>query len=127
MFGLTGNDILVGGNGNDVLTGGSGADDFQFNSPVEGIDSIVDFDGLQNDQILISQSNFGGGLSIGSLDASQFTLGATASDANHRFVYDDSNGDLFFDIDGNGNAAQIQIATLTNKATLTASDFQVVL
>lgn len=62
---------------------------------------------------------------VGTLAPSQFTIGASASDASDRFIYNDLNGDLFFDVDGTGGAAQIQLANLGGAPELLASDIVV--
>ncbi|MBE9115730.1 S8 family serine peptidase [Lusitaniella coriacea LEGE 07157] len=122
LRGGTGNDLLMGREGNDwmigegetdILIGGGGSDYFTFYSPVEGIDQIVDFNGVE-DWIVVSASGFGGGLVANSAIASaQFTLGSSASSFSHRFIYDFANGNLFFDQDGIGGTAQVQVAALS--------------
>ncbi|MFM6505548.1 MAG: M10 family metallopeptidase C-terminal domain-containing protein [Dolichospermum sp.] len=59
IYGLNGNDTLIGGLGADTLYGGLGADTFVFNSQLEGIDIIKDFQRTQNDKIQVSQIGFG--------------------------------------------------------------------
>ncbi|BAQ65373.1 ExeM/NucH family extracellular endonuclease [Geminocystis sp. NIES-3709] len=119
----SGNDILVGGMGNDTLTGGSGQDFFRFNSPTEEIDRITDFN-VVYDSIELSSSGFG--LSMGALNSTQFFIGATASTINNRLIYDRNTGNLFFDDDGNGGNAQVQIGTLNPRLALTHQDFIVI-
>ena len=53
LFGNGGNDTLTGGLGADTLTGGLGADTFVFNSKLEGIDIIKDFQWTEGDQIQV--------------------------------------------------------------------------
>ena len=139
--GQAGNDTLIGGQGADVLTGGGGNDLFVFNEPLSntGVDQIRDFssgvDKLVFDKIIYS------GLTGSSLSAAQFlatTAPANATTASQRFIYNLTNGDLFYDPDGNGALASTQVANLNrfNPAfpsdvasanalvpTLTASDF----
>jgi len=121
LNGGAGNDTLTGGLGNDTLTGGGNADQFIFNNPNEGIDSI-DFVSAQNDQIAVSRTGFGGGLAVGALAAAQFISGAgitAATTATQRFIYNTTNGALFFDADGSGaTSVALQIATLTGAPTL---------
>ncbi|MDZ8236949.1 proprotein convertase P-domain-containing protein [Nostoc sp. ChiQUE01b] len=122
LIGGTGNDVLVGGTGNDTLTGGSGSDRFTFNFRTEGIDKITDFSVI-DDTIAVSRAAFGGGLVAGAaIAASQFFLGSAASTASQRFLYDKGNGSLFFDQDGTGVIAKIQIATLNTGLSLTNAD-----
>ncbi|MEM8674448.1 MAG: hypothetical protein AAGF83_11315 [Cyanobacteria bacterium P01_G01_bin.67] len=55
----------------------------------------------------------------------QFTIGAGAgaADASDRLIYNDLNGDLFFDIDGINAAKQVQIASLDSGLNLTTNNF----
>jgi Ca2+-binding RTX toxin-like protein len=126
LTGTLDNDILVGGLGNDTITGGAGGDQFTFNNLNEGLDTITDFLSSQGDKITVSAAGFGGGLAAGvSITAAQFVLGTTALNASNRFIYNTITGGLFFDGDGTGTLAAIQIATLSSKPTLTASDIVV--
>ena len=126
LTGTLDNDILVGGLGNDTITGGAGGDKFTFNNLNEGIDTITDFLSSQGDKITLSAAGFGGGLAAETgITAEQFVLGTTALNASNRFIYNTITGDLFFDRDGTGTLAAIQIATLSSKPTLTASDILV--
>jgi Ca2+-binding RTX toxin-like protein len=56
------------------------------------------------------------------LGATQFVLGTTALDANDRFIYNRTTGALFFDLDGNGATAQVQIATLNSLPSINSND-----
>lgn len=120
------NDTINGGTGNDTLTGGAGADRFNFYDPaIEGIDQITDFN-VAEDVIGIyvgenAPSAFiDAGLALNApIAANQFQTGAAAADGDDRFIYNSATGALFFDVDGNGAAAQIQIATLATGLALT--------
>ena len=125
LFGGGGADYLMGGMGDDILTGGAGNDRFRFKNCFEGIDRITDF-GTGTDKIVVKQTGFSGSLPLGSLLPSQFTLGSFAVTLSAEFIYDNSTGNLFFDSDGTGSAAQKQIAVLTNLYALSASDIVVV-
>jgi Ca2+-binding RTX toxin-like protein len=122
LDGGTGNDSLTGSVGNDILIGGRGNDRFDFNSPREGIDTITDFNN-GNNLIGISGEGFGAGLESGELTRRQFTLGREASSRQQRFIFNRNNGQLFFDPDGSGSSEQVQLATLTDNASLTFRDF----
>jgi Ca2+-binding RTX toxin-like protein len=112
--------------GNDTLTGGSGADRFTFNSPNEKLDRITDFLPI-DDTIAVSAAGFGGGLTPNAtISAAQFVIGTSATDSFDRFIYNQTNGALFFDVNGVGGTAQVQIATLSNKPILTFSDIFVI-
>ncbi|MEA5579085.1 beta strand repeat-containing protein [Anabaena sp. UHCC 0451] len=124
IIGNGGSNILIGGLGSDILTGGVGNDFFRFNNSSEGIDTIKDFT-VGNDVIQISASGFGGGLVVGTLSSFAFRSGAgitTANDSLQRFIYNNSNGALFFDADGNGaSSSSVQIATLSGLPGLSAN------
>ena len=123
-----GNDTIVGGAGADSLTGGGGSDRFVFNNAAEGIDTITDFDptATTGDLFNVSSSGFATIGGLGTLAATRFTLGAAATTANHRFIYDSSNGNLWFDSDGTGAAGQVQIAQLSTGLALSNTNFNIV-
>ncbi len=126
LNGSDGNDTLIGGTGNDTITGGTGSDRFTFNNRNEGIDTITDFLSSQGDKITVSAAGFGGGLAAGvAITAAQFLLGTTALNASNRFIYNTITGGLFFDGDGTGTLAAIQMATLSSKPSISASDILV--
>ncbi|MDZ7965447.1 MAG: trypsin-like serine protease [Nostoc sp. DedSLP03] len=110
LIGGSGNDTFVGSLGNDTLTGGIGSDVFTINTPAESIHNITDFS--SDDTIYVSKIGFGGGLSEGILQATQFFIGSVAEDSSDRFIYNNNTGGLFFDADGAGSSSQIQIAQL---------------
>jgi serralysin len=128
LNGLSGNDTLIGGLGANTLTGGSGGDKFRFEvlKPAT-FDTITDFAHTVDDIVLL-RSAFSGlaALPAGALSASAFTLGTAATTADHRLIYDKVTGNLFYDADGTGGTAQIQIALLSTKPTLDATDFVLV-
>ncbi|MGF1487409.1 MAG: 5'-nucleotidase C-terminal domain-containing protein [Prochloraceae cyanobacterium] len=125
LTGGEGNDTLVGGNGNDTLTGGAGKDYFVFLNLNEGIDTITDINAIDNDKIRISATGFDPGLVVGRLDPILLHIGSSATTANHRFVYDNTTGALYFDADGIGGVAQQQFAILENSPDLVASQLSV--
>jgi serralysin len=121
LNGSIGDDELHGGAGVDTLTGGAGKDRFDFNNPLEGIDTITDFVVI-DDVIYVEKVGFIGGLVKGFLSADQFRIGASAQDASDRFIYNQTTGALFFDGDGNGGAAQTQFAKLSTNLAMTNQD-----
>jgi Ca2+-binding RTX toxin-like protein len=125
LNGGNGNDILYGGIGNDNLTGSEGSDRFSFSSKSEGIDRINDFSTVY-DTISVSASGFGGGLvANSSITVAQFYQGSAAHDSSDRFIYNSSNGALYFDLDGTGSSSMIQIATLNTGLAMTNADILV--
>ncbi|MHC5745020.1 MAG: trypsin-like serine protease [Nostoc sp.] len=125
LIGGSSNDTFVGGLGNDTLTGGTGSDVFIINTLSEGIDNITDFSPL-DDTIYVSKIGFGGGLSEGILQATQFFIGSLAQDSSDRFIYNKNTGGLFFDADGIGSSGQIQVAQLAIGLAMTNTDIFVI-
>ncbi|WP_322746010.1 Ig-like domain-containing protein [Nostoc sp. LEGE 06077] len=125
LLGDAGNDTLIGGLGKDILAGGNGRDSFYLNRGAGNSDIITDFvSGIDN--IVVSQSEFGLNQTLGTLDLGLFRLGSSATAASDRFIYDRNTGKLFFDQDGVGSIAKVQIAQLSNRPTLSNTDFTVI-
>jgi Ca2+-binding RTX toxin-like protein len=59
------------------------------------------------------------------LDESQFTLGTAATNTSDRFIYDNTTGALFFDVDGTGANQQVQIANLQAGLALNNTDIYI--
>lgn len=131
IFGGDGNDVLNGGPGPDVLIGGSGADIFAFADRLGkgNVDVIVDFTSTE-DMIRLDDDVFRNlATDVGdNLLAGEFTANATgtATDANDRILYNQTNGALFYDADGSGPIARIKFATLEDAPQLDADDLIVV-
>ncbi|MBD2040129.1 calcium-binding protein [Microcoleus sp. FACHB-672] len=133
VIGGLGNDsITISGIGSDVLTGGAGADYFRFHSASAGSVTITDFSKAEGDKIELLAFEFYG-LNFPVIEntseallCSQFVTGAGATNSDHRIIYNSSSGALFYDFDGTGATAQVQIASLSTGLALTSSDFQVV-
>ncbi|NJN88175.1 MAG: calcium-binding protein [Leptolyngbyaceae cyanobacterium SL_7_1] len=120
LNGGNGRDTLIGGTGRDILVGGRGRDTFLLTSAnAADLDIIRDFNSRQ-DRLAIAKSGFPG-LRGTRLRDSQFVVGTGALDRFDRVIYNDRSGALFFDRDGIGGAAQVQIASLSRKPTLGAS------
>jgi Ca2+-binding RTX toxin-like protein len=127
LYGKSGSDMLVGGNGIDNLYGGEGSDTFVLQPASIDRDAVRDFEhGL--DRLQISASLFGAGLQAGALSDDMFAANSTgvARDANDRFVYNTTNGVLYFDSNGSASGGRVAIATLAGVPQLTASDFTIV-
>ena len=121
-------DLLAGGDGLDTLTGGAGADRFRFDTTPRATtnrDVIADYS-VADDTIELSLAIFTK-LALGVLDPAAFGLGAVATDAAQRILYDDATGSLFYDADGSGAArAPVLFATVTPGLGLTADDIVVI-
>lgn len=125
LSGGEGDDRLVGNFGVDRLTGGAGKDQFGFRVRKDQFDRITDFS-VREDTILLEQAGFKAGLKMGILNAKQFQIGKRATDGNDRFIYNRATGALYFDKDGVGGAAQLQIAQLFKGLSLTHRNILVV-
>lgn len=132
------NDTLAGGNGNDLLTGGTGDDVFVFVQKLSGhADNITDF-GTGADTIVLSDAAFvfasgEGAKSAVALtddtdiyDVAGFAGGNFAGGAGATFLYDTTDGQVWYDTDAaGGGGVAVLIATIDNFATYTydAADF----
>jgi len=134
--GLSGNDVLNGGAGNDklngnagndTLTGGAGKDTFTFNNAVTttNSDAITDFNPT-DDTIKLENGIFKSLTTTGILAVDKFVIGNAASDGNDYIIYNTNTGGLFYDADGSGTNASVQIAILGSNLTLTNADFAVI-
>jgi Ca2+-binding RTX toxin-like protein len=127
--GGVGNDVLIGGAVAETLSREAGADRFRFDTLETSAskDTIKDFEhGI--DRLEISKAAFTvfmGDLD-GLLDPAQLAFGTKATTSDHRLIYDQIKGALYYDADGAGGAAQIQIAQFSTKPLLDAGDFLLV-
>lgn len=121
-------DTLDGSDGNDTLTGGDGNDLFIFNytlSDLFNVDTITDF--TSGDKLLLNGRFFTSFTSNGALAAGRFVANTSglATAPGHFIVYDTGNGNLYFDIDGNGILPPVLFASLTGAPSLSVDDFEV--
>lgn len=134
LKGGAGTEALNGGLGSDTLTGGGGVDYFQFFDAETSAnkDTIKDFSHA-NDEINFLASAFPGLASAAGHRLSEtpelndmFYVGDSALDAEDRIIYQKTTGNLYYDPDGVGAAAQILVAVLSNKPQdVDASDFYI--
>ena len=130
LFGYNGNDILNGKLGNDILVGGAGKDNFVFDTTLNATtnkDTIKDFN-VADDTISLENAIFAKLTATGLLNSANFvsTTDGKAKDSNDYIVYNKTNGQLFYDADGNGAGASVLFAVVENKANLTNADFTVI-
>ncbi|WP_210484611.1 cadherin domain-containing protein [Microvirga antarctica] len=128
LSGLAGNDKLSGGLGRDVLSGGAGRDMFVFDTKPNArtnLDRVVDFS-VPDDTIALAKSVFKGLAKKGGLSKAAFWSGPAAHDDSDRIIYNKKTGALFYDHDGKGHDAAVQIATLSKGLKMAAGDFLVI-
>lgn len=133
IYGDDGDDYLNGGAGKDTLTGGSGKDYFDFTTALgsANVDTITDFT-RGSDKIRLENSvmtKLQG--TPGALNKASYWEGAGITkghDADDRILYDTSSGKLYYDTDGSGSTAAVQIALIgtTSHANLDYTDFTVI-
>ena len=114
LTGGNGDDFLIGGNGNDTLTGGNGNDHFVFNfapNATTNKDTIIDFE-PGTDELQFSKAIFTKLGSVGELTAAEFWSGTAARDTSDRIIYNESTGALYYDADGTGAIAAVQVAII---------------
>ncbi len=125
----SGNDTIYGGDGNDVVTTGSGADIVVLNS-VEGYDSVLDFN-VSQDKFQLDSTIFESLVDLqGVLSVDNISFGANktvANDENDFIIYNQTNGNIFYDADGSGSLyTAILIADVTNNLALNNTQFAVI-
>ena len=131
ILGGLGDDFILGGAGLDQLTGGAGADRFVLDAPIgTSFDKITDFASLASgasvvDKLAINGADYG--LTAGALDASRFVNGTTATSAAGvgQFVYNSTTKKLYWDADGSGGGAMVEVANFSTGVNLSANDFLV--
>lgn len=122
ISGGNGDDRLIGGAGIDSLTGGDGSDTFVFSNLKKGdIATITDFtdvDVLEFDTTVFTK--------LVGATSDNLVIGAKALAANDYLIY--NNGKLYYDADGSGKGAAIQIAGIrgSDYKTLTFDDMHFV-
>ena len=113
IYGDRGNDILYGEEGRDTLYGGSGEDIFVFDTELShsNIDKIMDFSS-NDDTLYLDNEVFAKLIEEGTLSADNFVSNTSgrAEDSDDYIIYESDTGKLFYDGDGNGSEAAMQIA-----------------
>jgi Ca2+-binding RTX toxin-like protein len=125
IVGGAADDTITGGGGDDTITLGGGSDIVIFNS-LSGNDTITDydvaFDSIQLDNAIYTS------LADGPLTVANFRsgAGAVASDGDDYIMYDTSNGNLFYDPDGNIPGGSVLIGTFNGAPSLLLAEFLVI-
>jgi large repetitive protein len=115
IYGLDGNDTLIGGIGDDYLSGGAGIDTFVLNAAGNGVDTIADF--VVGERLRVSDFTSLSGLTV------NVGAGLTTASAANQFILNSDNGFLYFDADGVGGNSAVKLANLQGSSNLTASNF----
>jgi len=118
-----GDDYLNGGSGKDTLTGGAGKDTFYIGSKY-AFDTITDFNVTGGDIIALENDVFTS-LNTGVLANEQFRAGSKALDSDDFIIYNKTTGAIFYDADGSGAGAALQVAKVGIGLALTNTDFVV--
>ncbi|MET0514931.1 MAG: calcium-binding protein [Nitrospiraceae bacterium] len=127
VFGYGGNDKISGKGGRDILLGGAGRDNFVFDTKPGGQASAATITDFRPGEDIISLDNAVYSRLIGrTLTSATFVAGGKALDSDDYVIYNSKSGALFYDPDGSGATAAVQVATLGNHAQLTAADFYVI-
>jgi Ca2+-binding RTX toxin-like protein len=125
LQGAAGDDVLIGGAGRDVLAGGAGNDTFVFDvlETSSNKDTIRDFvSGADHIELAISAFPALAGYGTGALSTGELAFGTAATAADQHLIYNSATGALYYDVDGAGGAAQVQIAQLAGASMLNAGD-----
>ena len=124
LMGNAAANTLDGGSGIDTLTGGGGNDLFLFDTALgsSNVDTITDFT-VGGDLIELDRTIFAAIGANGTLSASAFVAGTSATNGSQHILYNSSTGDIFYDSDGSGSAAAIKFAHVAAGTALTASSF----
>lgn len=127
LNGKDGADTLAGLGGNDTMNGGGGNDRFLFST---ALDAATNVDRIQaynvaDDRIDLDGSVFVG-LAEGELAAEAFGLGAAATTAAQRIIYNPQNGVLIFDSNGSAADGATKFAVLSPNLAMTSAEFFVV-
>ena len=113
LNGGSSNGSLIGGAGHDIPTCGAGADTVVFKQ-LTGIDHIS-----------LSKTMFTMLGAVGTLGSTAFYAAAGATTghlATDRVIYNTTTGALYYDADGNGSGAAVQIGVLDGHPTLAYTD-----
>jgi Ca2+-binding RTX toxin-like protein len=123
LFGEAGDDVLNGGAGVDTLSGGTGNDIFVIDN-LSGINRISDFN-VADDTIRLDRTQGAFSTLPSTITSANFIIGTAALTADQFLIYNKSTGALFYDANGVGGTAAVQIALLGTNLALTHADFVV--
>jgi serralysin len=112
-----------------VCGAGAGKDEFRFATALDAIDHIKDFSHA-DDSIVLDNAVFSAFANVGAINAKKFVANASGHEAHtakQKLIYDKSDHSLWYDADGNGAGAAVQIAIFDNEINnLDYHDFLIV-
>lgn len=123
--GTTGNDQILLGSTQKAAYGQGGSDIFVFNAMPAAPHYLMDFDPA-NDRIEFRNDVFTSLWALDPIGADTFRAGTAAADHNDHVIYDSATGTLWYDSDGDGAAAKVEIARLQPGTSLNNSHFRTV-
>jgi len=131
ISGTTANDTINGLGGNDLLSGGGGQDSYVFREyGAANADTLANFDtnwdALRFDSAAFTALGGPGHFAAGDARFYAAAGAAAGHDADDRFVYNTSTGQLYYDADGAGGADAQLVATLTGAPAVAAADLWVI-
>jgi Ca2+-binding RTX toxin-like protein len=85
------------------------------------VDRIKDFN-AKDDLLGLDIQEFSA-LGVGYVDKSEFAIGKAAKSSDVHLIYNRKHGGLYYDADGVGGAAQVQVAELSKGLKLKADNF----
>ena len=141
LDGGAGNDVIKGGAGNDILSGGAGNDYFVFDTASDAIinlDTITDFKVSGVDKVELSHAIFDQLISINptangvALNAADFFSGSSVNETTNtgqHVLYNSTTGALYYDADGIGSGAAVEIALIGTSIhpTIISTDFLIII
>ena len=131
LIGGEDNDTLAGGLGNDILTGGAGNDIFIFDTVAntsKNKDTITDFVS-GTDDIQFSKAIFKAFVATGDLSEAAFYASfdvVKGHDSDDRILYNTTTGALYYDADGSGKGAAVQVALIGTHPALAYTDIAII-
>ncbi|WP_421723273.1 hypothetical protein [Bauldia sp.] len=115
------------GNGNDKLVLGNSKDRIEFDDELNAatnVDRVKNFESGK-DKFFLDASDEFFGLTLGTLQKSEFTRGTEAKGGSAQLVYDKPSGQLWLDGDGVGGNGKTLFAELDDNTALKHDDFTV--
>jgi Ca2+-binding RTX toxin-like protein len=109
--------------GNSTLTAGAGHDKFIFDEGLGGGKILIKHFNPLIDKIELSETFFHGLGALGLLQPSHFGIDGNAHNHHPQIVYNDLNGFLFYDSNGDLPGGRTHFATLAGHPTISDGNF----